>query len=211
MAEVVFLWISYWILFLQGGDQLVNWNIIDFLSASSVRKAIILVFSMIVFLRTGFMLIYLLKRKIPWGEAISVVFGFVFYFIGFSILVLQSNKAIDWFDYLGIGLFLLGSVLNTVSELQRHFWKRHPENMGKLYTGGLFKYSMHINYFGDVLWVSAYAILTRNPYSILYPVLLFLFFAFYNIPLLDSYLKEKYGNDFDLYNKQTKKFIPFIY
>ena len=37
-------------------------------------------------------------------------------------------------------LVLAGSALNTVSELQRHRWKRRPENAGHLYTGGLFRY-----------------------------------------------------------------------
>ena len=37
-------------------------------------------------------------------------------------------------------------------------FKRRPENKGKLFTGGLFAVSMHPNYFGDLLWVSGYAL-----------------------------------------------------
>ena len=120
-----------------------------------------------------FMMIYLLKRKIPWEESFSVPMAFALYFIGFPILTLNRDVSINWIDYLAIFIFIVGSCLNTVSELQRHFWKKHPENKGKLYTIGLFKYSMHINYFGDILWVGAYAIITRNYYSITIPILLF--------------------------------------
>gem|GEM_PF-2489823 len=43
------------------------------------------------------------------------------------------------------------------------------------------------------------------------PIFLFCFFAFYNAPKLDVYLKEKYGADYDAYAKKTKMLIPFLY
>ena len=94
-----------------------------------------------------------------------------------------------------------GCILNTAGELLRDTWKRNPHNKGRIYTTGLFKYSRHINYFGDVLWVIAYALVTRNWYSSVIPVFLFSFFAFYNIPKLDTYLHEKYGKDYDKWNE----------
>jgi protein-S-isoprenylcysteine O-methyltransferase Ste14 len=70
---------------------------------------------------------------------------------------------------------------------------------------------MHINYFGDILWVSAYAIITRNYYAIAIPILLFCLFAFWNIPALDKYLVNRYKREFHEYEKRTKKLIPLIY
>ena len=157
------------------------------------------------------MMIHLLKRKIPWEESISVPMAFALYFIGFPLLVFNREIPINWVDYLAIFIFALGSFLNTASELSRHNWKKRPENKGKLYTIGLFKYSMHINYFGDILWVSAYALVTFNVYSIAIPVLLFCLFAFWNIPVLDKYLAGRYKEQFAKYAKETKKLIPFIY
>jgi len=43
------------------------------------------------------------------------------------------------------------------------------------------------------------------------PVFLFCFFAFYNAPELDKYLKEKYGKEYDQYAGKTKMLIPFIF
>ena len=157
------------------------------------------------------MMVYLLKRKIPWQEGISVSLAFALYYIGFSVLVYNRKTPIDWIDYLRIFIFIAGSFINTYSELQRHFWKQRPQNKGKLYTEGLFGYAMHINYFGDLLWVSACAIITRNPYGIAIPVFLFCFFVFYNIPMLDAYLAKKYKNQFFAYQQNTKRFIPFVY
>ena len=136
--------------------------------------------------------------------------AFALYYIGFPLLINKTQVNISLVDYIGIGLFLIGSFLNTFSELQRHFWKAKPENKGKIYSKGLFSWSMHINYFGDFLWVIAYAVITWNIFSISIPIFLFCFFVFYNIPKLDNYLLGKYKDSFTEYSKKTKRFIPFV-
>ncbi len=211
VIELLLLYMSYWILFRRGGGFLLEKIGIVTTMGNSAVRSITFIFSLIVFFRMTFMMFYLLKRKIPWEESISVPMAFALYYIGFSLLAYNRTTPIEMSDYVAIAIFLLGSFLNTFSELQRHFWKKHPENQGKLYTGNLFSYSMHINYFGDLLWVSAYAIVTRNLYAAPIPIFLFCFFACYNIPKLDAYLAEKYKEQFVVYRKKTKKFIPFVY
>ena len=211
LLEIFFLWLSYWILFLQGGNFIQNKLGIYNAANAIPRREIIFVFNIIIFLRLAFMMFYLLKRKIPWEESISVPFAFALYYVGYSLLVLPTNQAIDWIDYAAILLFAIGCTLNTGGEILRNKWKKDPENKGKIYTKGFFKYSMHINYFGDLLWVTAYAIVTKNWYSVLILVFLFCFFTFYNIPMLDKHLRKKYGKGFEEYAEKTKKLIPFIY
>lgn len=211
VLEIALLYFAYWIAFTKGGTVIYSWFGINMSEGNAMRRILIFSFSIIVFLRLSFMMFFLLKRKIPMEEAVSVPFAFAVYYIGFAIFGYASEEAIGIFDYAGIGIYLLGSYLNTASELQRFIWKKDPKNKGKLYTINLFSYSMHINYFGDLLWVLGYAILTRNIYSFIIVVLLFLFFAFFNIPKLDKYLAEKYKNQFVEYQNKTKKFIPFIY
>jgi len=209
--EIVLITVSYWISFIESGQVFIEKTGLNVLNDNLISRKIILLFSIIVFVRMTFMMLYLLKRKIPWEESFSVPMAFALYFIGFPLLVLNRTIPIDWIDYLAIIIFILGSSLNTISELQRHFWKKNQKNKGKLYTIGLFKYSMHINYFGDILWVSAYAIITRNYYAIAIPILLFCLFVFWNIPALDKYLANRYKGEFEEYEKETKKLIPFIY
>jgi protein-S-isoprenylcysteine O-methyltransferase Ste14 len=211
IVEILLLWLSYWILFQSGG----NWveNHLCFSNAGSAfdRRMIILLFNIIIFFRLAYMMIFILKRKIPWEESVSVPLAFALYFIGFPLFVLSVSKPIDSLDYFAIAIFVVGCVLNSGGEILRDKWKKDPENKGKIYTQGFFKYSRHINYFGDILWVIAYAIITKNVWSITIPISLFSFFAFYNAPKLDKYLKEKYSNDYDKYAKKTKMLIPFIY
>ncbi len=188
VLELLLLYVSYWILFLNGGTVLLNKIGIDESPGNLAVRTVIFVFSIIVFIRITFTLFYLLKRNIPWEESISVPFAFALYYIGFALLGYGRAMPLDWIDIFALGIFIFGSSINTISELQRHAWKQQPQNKGKLYTRGLFHYAMHINYFGDLLWVTAYALVTRNLYAMTIPVFLFCFFAFYNIPKLDAYL-----------------------
>ncbi len=174
------------------------------------RRIVLFGFNIVVFARLLLTLFHLLRRRIPAEEAVSVPLAFAVYFVGFALLGRATRLPLDWVDGLGAALFLLGSFLNTASELQRHRWKRDPANQGKLYTQGLFGLSMHINYFGDLLWVSGYALLTRNPFSALIPVLLFLFFYLYNIPKLDAHLAARYGQQFQEYRSRTRRFVPLV-
>lgn len=211
LIEILILWISYWILFQNGGDWFEKHWYIHNASGNMERRSIIFIFNIIIFFRLAYMMIFLLKRKIPWEESVSVPFAFAVYFIGFPLFVLPVSAPIDGLDYLAIGLFIIGCILNSGGEILRNKWKRKAENKGKIYTKGFFKYSRHINYFGDILWVSAYALITKNWYSITIPIFLFCFFAFYNATKLDKYLKGKYGKEYVEYAEKTKMLIPFIY
>jgi protein-S-isoprenylcysteine O-methyltransferase Ste14 len=211
VLELLLLWLSYWILFQNGGYKILYRLRIEDVSASVERRTIIFVFSIIVFLRIGFMMTYLLKRKIPWKESFGIAFAFALYYVGFAFFVLTTPQSLDFIDFTGILIFIAGSFINTYSEVQRHLWKIKDENRRKIYTDGLFRYSMHINYFGDLLWVLGYTIVTRNVYALAIPIFLFLFFNNYNIPKLEIHLSRRYGKQFYDYEKDTKRLIPFIY
>ena len=211
LIEVLLLWLSYWILFQGGGAWCESHLHIHNANENAERRIIIFAFNIIIFLRLAYMMIFLLKRKIPWEESISVPLAFALYFIGFPLFVLPIAKPLDSIDYFAVALFITGCILNSGGEILRDRWKKNPENKGKIYTAGFFKYARHINYFGDVLWVIAYAIVSRNEYAAIIPVFLFSFFAFYNAPKLDKYLKEKYGKGYEAYAAHTKMLIPFIY
>ena len=211
LIEIILLWLSYRILFRQEGDWIAGKLHWTNAANSEPRRWLIFIFIVITFFRLSLMMLVFLKRKIPWEESISVPFAFALYYIGFSVLVLPTTTPIDWLDYLAMVLFVGGSVLNTGGELLRYQWKKNPANKGKIYTQGFFKYARHINYFGDLLWVIAFALITRNGVAVVIPAFLFCFFAFYNAPKLDKYLAAKYGHGYEEYAKKTKMLVPFIY
>ena len=78
-------------------------------------------------------------------------------------------------------------------------------------TGGLWAYSMHMNYFGETLLYIGLTMLTCVWWLGFLPLLMFLSFIFFHIPALDAYLLERYGDEFEQYAASTKKYVPFVY
>jgi steroid 5-alpha reductase family enzyme len=160
-------------------------------------------------------LFYLLVRKVEWGEVFGLSLFMMIFEVTLCALAAGAFRAqpvpFGLVDVLAVALILFGSFLNTGSEVQRKWWKRNPENKGHCYTEGLFRWSMHINYFGDTVLFIGWCLLTATWWTLVLPVLMAASFVFFHIPGLDSYLEDRYGDEFVEYAKKTKKFMPFIY
>ncbi len=212
IVHVVFLVIAAWIYFGGGIETIFGWFVSrPVLSGDLTRRIILFSFGIILFFRLLLGFFYLLKRKFDWPEFWGVLSAMFLYQMIFAILGGRETKPLGLLDFVAIAIFLFGSYLNTASEFQRMKFKDKPENQGVLYTQGLFKYARHINYFGDALWVSAWAIMTRNPWSFIIPLYLVIMFIFMFIPSLTKHLKVKYGEQYEKWACNTKRFIPFIY
>jgi steroid 5-alpha reductase family enzyme len=108
-------------------------------------------------------------------------------------------------------LFAMGSWMNSYSEYARHLWKRRQENRGRLYSQGLFRYSRHPNYLGDLNSFSGICLISGACVTTIIPVLMLVRFVFVNIPVLDSHLHDHNGTAVDEYAAHTGKRIPFSY
>jgi len=175
------------------------------------RRWLLVACTLVVWARGGFMIFYLLRRGITWGEAANVPFAYAVYYLGFGLLGGPNPRALGVVAWVGAGLFAAGSALGTGAELARHLWKRHPEHQGRIYTGGPFRYAVHVNFFGEILWVLGMALVCENAWALLIPALTFSLFAFFNVPALDRHLADHYGEAFTEWASRTKKLIPFVY
>ncbi|MEE1942551.1 DUF1295 domain-containing protein [Streptomyces sp. TRM 70361] len=200
-----------WFLLLGGTDTVGDWFGTDLERADTLRRVLLVSLSAIYLLRFVATTFVMLKRKMEWSEAatvgawVVVIHGTMAYFGG-------TNTASPGFlVWLGVVLYAVGSWLNTGSEYQRKLWKQRPENKGRLYTGGLFRYSMHVNYFGDTVLFTGFALVTGTVWAFAIPLIMACMFVFLNIPMLDKYLAERYGEAFEEYSARTAKFIPFVY
>ena len=176
-----------------------------------VRNILILSCMGIYFFRLLFTLFIFFQRKMYWGEAIVIanimpwIFPYIAYKSGDYI------GTIGWMEIIGILLFLTGSFLNTASEYFRFSWKQKRENAGHIYTGGLFKYARHINYFGDIVLFTGMAMVAHQIQLLIIPISMAFVFVVILIPLKEDYLKDKYGNEYISYAASTKKLIPLIF
>jgi protein-S-isoprenylcysteine O-methyltransferase Ste14 len=175
------------------------------------RQVVLLAFGLIYIARAVITLLVFVRRRIPWWEAASGggLIGFMLFL--FLRDGLRTPQPLIFVDAVGTLLYLVGSYLGTASEYSRHIWKTRPENQGRLYTEGLFRYCRHINYFGDLLLFSGFALLTRQLWTGIVPVVMGLNFIFFLIPAHDAYLATRYGTEFDDYARRTKKLVPLLY
>lgn len=172
---------AVWFLF-GGADTVADWFGTDFDEAVTLRRVLLATLSVLYLLRFIATNFVMLQRKMEWSESatigiwVLVIHGTMAYFGG------TNDAGVSAFTWLGVVLYLLGSYLNTGSEYQRKLWKKRPENKGKLYTEGLFKHSMHINYFGDAVLFSGFALVTGTPWAFAIPLIMVCMFVFLNIP-----------------------------
>jgi protein-S-isoprenylcysteine O-methyltransferase Ste14 len=164
----------------------------------------------IYFVRLCFTQLVFLKRNLSWREAGMVAPWILILYLFFSLAGGTNEAAMDH-TFTAVGLFVLGSWMNTHAEYERNTWKRRPENRGKLYTSGLFRYSRHPNYLGDLLSFSGIALLTGRWAAATIPLLMLAGFVFVNIPMLDAHLRDHYADAFDAYAARTARLIPFLY
>jgi len=114
-------------------------------------------------------------------------------------------------DYLGVLIWIIGFGFETLSDYQLSRFKSNPKNKGKIMQNGLWKYSRHPNYFGEVLsWWGIWLIAVSLPFGILTIIspltITVLILRISGVPLLE---KKYEGNKlYEEYKKKTSKFIP---
>ena len=180
-----------------------------------VRAQILLACAGIYFVRHGLTLFYLMARRVDWGEVFGLAAFFALFEIGLILVgggvFREAPIALSGLDLFAVVLYVSGSYLNTASEVQRKFWKQNPANRGHCYTGGLFRHSMHINYFGDVVLFTGWCLLTASLWTLALPLMMLLLFMYVHIPPLDEYLAQRYGEEFEAYRAKTRRLVPFVW
>jgi steroid 5-alpha reductase family enzyme len=200
-----------WLLF--GAERLaLPWGAsLDLAAGDPLRRLLLASAAIVYFVRLLGTSFVLLRRRMAWTEALVVGVWVCVIHTTFAVLGATHPDPPGWGAALGVALYLAGSGINSGAELARHRWKARPENRGHLYTGGLFRYSMHVNYFGDVVLFAGYAALTGRSAAFVIPLIMAGLFAGANIPALDRHLAERYPAEFERYRSRTKRFVPFVY
>lgn len=123
----------------------------------------------------------------------------------------NANGALNFIFIIGIAVWIIGFLFESIGDKQLSTFIKNPENKGKLMTKGLWKYTRHPNYFGEVtLWWGIWIIVLTTPNAILTvigPITISILIIFVSgIPLLE----KKYNGrpDFEEYKKRTSVFFP---
>merc|ERR1719291_1211092 len=119
--------------------------------------------------RLNIMSAWILQRELMIEELTFVILIWLPAIMGSYIVLAKDTSALGL--VIASVLYVLGSFLNTYSELQRKIWKRDRDNQGRCYTLGLFSLSHNINYFGDTMLFAGWAIATGNMVNLWAPII----------------------------------------
>ncbi len=130
-----------------------------------------------------------------------------------SAMYFGEETPLGLFDYLGIGLWLVGFIFEAGGDYQLTRFKSDPNNKGKLLTTGLWKYTRHPNYFGDAcLWwgFGCFSISVGSYIPLLGPLLMsLLIIKVSGVAMLERTLKHTKPG-YEDYVRRTSSFIPWF-
>jgi len=200
-----------WLLLGNGIHTAGRWFGWTWQAGDPVRRICIATALSIYYVRILFTEFVFLKRGVSWTEVFTIVPWMFCIYILLAAAGGLNTHAMGITGGSGVALFVAGSWMNSWSEYTRHVWKERPGNRGRLYTGGLFRFSRHPNYLGDLTSFSGLCLISEAWVTALIPLTMLAGFVLVSIPVLDSHLGERYGSEFKEYAKRTSKLIPFVY
>ncbi len=125
------------------------------------------------------------------------------------VAIYEQTISFNFFTILGIVMWLLGFIFETVSDYQLLKFIKNPNNRGQLLKSGLWQYSRHPNYFGEIIQWWGIWLLSLNFIAIIGPLLIsFLIIKVSGIPMLEKKM-EKHP-EWDNYKNKTSVLIPFL-
>lgn len=136
-------------------------------------------------------------------------------------LMLNSEKRdvpLGTRDYIGWTLWGLGFATEAIADQQKWLFKRDPNNAGKFIHTGLWAYSRHPNYLGEILqwsglWLSASSVMRGPQYlSVVSPLFVWFLLRYVSgIPILEKQAMKKWGSDpsFQDYTNNTPLLWPW--
>ncbi|MGB5186625.1 MAG: DUF1295 domain-containing protein [Acidimicrobiia bacterium] len=134
-----------------------------------------------------------------------------------AIITSIERRSIGWLAVVGIAIWIAGFAIEVMADQQKSVFKRDPANEGKFISTGLWAWSRHPNYFGEIaLWtgiaIMAIPLLSGWRWVVLIsPVFVTLLLTRVSgIPMLEARAQKRWGDDedFQAYTRNTSVLIP---
>ncbi|MGB2358762.1 MAG: DUF1295 domain-containing protein [Porticoccaceae bacterium] len=121
---------------------------------------------------------------------------------GLAAMTSDTSIPLGPLAYLGIALWLIGMLIEVVADNQKTRFRKAPENRDRFITTGLWAWSRHPNYFGEItLWLglSLVALPVLSGWqlaTLISPIFVYVLLTKVSgIPLLERMAKKKWGSD----------------
>ena len=132
----------------------------------------------------------------------------------------DSAPPLGVWDAVGLFVWVLGFGIETIADQQKTVFNTEPTNRGKWIESGLWSYSRHPNYLGEILlWtgiaffgISCFTGLERVAW--ISPIFIYILLTKVSgTPILDKRALEKWGDDplYQKYRENTPALIPRLF
>jgi steroid 5-alpha reductase family enzyme len=152
-----------------------------------------------------------LKFWVLQGIAVWIILIPTFFFMN------STSYSIVWFGFI---IWALGLAIESIADIQKYKFNQNKKNKDKFINTGLWKYSRHPNYFGEILCCFGIYVFTSFSFSTfqqiiglaspLFIMILLLFVT--GLPPLERSADNKWGKqqDYKEYKRKTNILIPWI-
>lgn len=162
------------------------------------------------------------QMKEEWGKKAAInIFLYVFMLQGLLILLIalpiilinaNPNNQLYLSDYLGICLWIFGISYEVIADWQLYNFNKNTTNKNKVLKTGLWHYSRHPNYFGEILlWIGIFILalgVSQGLLGIISPLTLGYIFIFFSIPISEKSMLS--NPEFKTYQQSTNSLIPSL-
>jgi steroid 5-alpha reductase family enzyme len=163
------------------------------------------------------------KWREEWGKSFLVrsylqvylLQGFFMWIISLPIIVVSVSPVANTNPYVlaGFIIWLIGFAFEAIGDYQLMVFVKHKKNKTDIMQTGLWKYTRHPNYFGEVvLWWGIFIIVLPLQYgiwAIISPITIsYLLLYVSGIPMLEA--KYKNNEVFQAYKKRTSALFPML-
>ncbi|MCO5598402.1 hypothetical protein L7F22_052497 [Adiantum nelumboides] len=179
--------------------------------------------------------LFLLFRILQWGEdrrfddkrdnllkfaAFWIIQAVWVWTVSLPVTIVNAsdrNPDIQAADIVGWVLWFLGALIEAVADQQKLAFKNNATNKGKWCDAGLWGFTRHPNYFGEILlwwgiFIAATPVLNGGQWAaIVGPIFITIVLLFLSgIPLLEASADKRYGGmaEYRRYKKRTSPLIP---
>jgi len=134
-----------------------------------------------------------------------------------AVITSQRVVALDVFLVVGVLIWAIGFAIEVAADTQKSKFKADPANDGKFISSGIWAWSRHPNYFGEiVLWIGvaviALPVLQGWAWvTLISPVFVTLLLTkISGVPMLEERADKKWGGqpDYEAYKANTPVLIP---
>ncbi len=134
-----------------------------------------------------------------------------------AIITGQERRSIGWLAVVGILVWVVGFTIEVVADRQKSAFKQDAANEGRFITSGLWAWSRHPNYFGEItLWIGvalmALPVLSGWRWvTLISPVFVVLLLTRVSgIPMLEERAEKRWGDEesFRAYTRNTPVLVP---